>query len=60
MFRKEFKIAQVHVKAGEAVKKGQPLMTLLEGSIQESIDKKKGRDPGGFSEDQRYPEPGKH
>ena len=35
------KIAQVHVKAGEAVKKGQPLMTLLESSIQESIDKKK-------------------
>ncbi len=35
------KIAQVHVKTGEAVKKGQPLMTLLESSIQESIDKKK-------------------
>ena len=35
------KIAQVHVKAGEAVQKGQPLMTLLESSIQDSIDKKK-------------------
>lgn len=34
------KIAQVNIKAGEAVKKGQVLMTLLESSIQESIDKK--------------------
>ena len=34
------KIAQVHVNAGEAVKKGQVLLTLLESSLKESAVKK--------------------
>ena len=36
-------------KPGEAVKKEQPMMTFTGSSIQESIDKKTGRDPGDFS-----------